>query len=241
MKCLWAFLFVAALCGGAEGARHRPYSPTASSTPRPAPSSVENCTQLVQLTEGPYWVDENIGASDLRSNLRYGVPLNLTLKIANGTLSALLGECVPIHHARVDIWHARYDGRYSDTMPDGTVGQKWLRAYQLTNSTGHVTFYTIFPGWYGGRTTHIHVRVRINAINSNIILYDNTTQLYFGDNVSNAIFSDVYPYNSRGLRDAFNSNDSLFESANVLNLTGSYNNADGYSSVAELSLPFASF
>jgi hypothetical protein len=43
------------------------------------------------------------------------------------------------------------------------TAQTFLRGIQTTNSDGNVTFTTIYPGWYQGRATHIHVEVTINA------------------------------------------------------------------------------
>ncbi|KAH7372441.1 hypothetical protein KP509_17G004600 [Ceratopteris richardii] len=225
---------------------HFPPSPTwpppPPSTPSPPPPpSASNCTQFAERTEGPYWIEENIKASNVRLNLTYGVPLNITFKIANGTLSEQAGECVPIEGARVDLWSARYDGVYSDVEEDGTVGETWLRGYQLTNSTGYVTFYTIFPGWYTSRTVHIHIRVRIYAEDGNTTLFEDTTQLFFNDTITAALFTDVYPYNSRGfaIRDTYNSNDPLFTSTNMIVLEGNYTDSDGYRSLVDMSLPYS--
>ncbi|KAH7372439.1 hypothetical protein KP509_17G004400 [Ceratopteris richardii] len=125
------------------------HTPSSSSPSSPYfPSSAPNCTQMAGLTQGPYWIEENIEASNVRLNLTYGVPLNITFKITNGSLSNEAGYCVPIKDARIDLWHARYDGKYSDEQKEKTLGETWLRGYLLTNSTGHATFYTIFPEQY---------------------------------------------------------------------------------------------
>ena len=78
----------------------------------------------------------------------------------------------------MDIWYASSAGHYSDYQVEGTLGQTWLRGYQMTNSSGYVTFNGTFPGWYTGRTTHIHIRVRLYS--GITTTYDDTTQLFFG-------------------------------------------------------------
>jgi protocatechuate 3,4-dioxygenase beta subunit len=35
----------------------------------------------------------------------------------------------------------------------------FLRGRQVSDANGLVTFTTIFPGWYNGRATHIHVHI----------------------------------------------------------------------------------
>ena len=39
------------------------------------------------------------------------------------------------------------------------ASQTFLRGIQTTNANGEVVFTTIYPGWYQGRATHIHVEV----------------------------------------------------------------------------------
>ena len=46
-------------------------------------------------------------------------------------------------------------GSYSGFNEEGT----FLRGAQVTNSEGIVQFTTIYPGWYMGRTVHIHAKV----------------------------------------------------------------------------------
>lgn len=203
-------------------------------------SSINNCSHLSEQAEGPYWLVEDIKTSNIRRNLSFGVPLNLTLKVADAAESSRFNRCVPITRARVDIWQARYDGLYSDEELDHTQGQTWLRGYQLTDNSGYAIFQTIYPGWYEGRTVHIHLRVRLYNSDGSTS-YDDTTQLYFDDDISDAIFKNVYPYNDRSgaVRDTYNSADSLFTSNNIISLTGSYLEKRGYSSTVELSVPFS--
>ena len=105
------------------------------------------------LTEGPFFVDENLNRSDLlagsiRPSVRNGVPLQVsfTLYKLAGTTHTLLKD------AHIDVWHADAIGVYSDENNpmnhEITSRQTWLRGYQVTDGTGSATFKTIFPGWY---------------------------------------------------------------------------------------------
>jgi protocatechuate 3,4-dioxygenase beta subunit len=68
--------------------------------------------------------------------------------------------CSALAGAQVDVWHADAAGVYSDEAVKNTTGQTYLRGYQITDSNGVVTFKTVIPGWYSGRTIHIHVMIR---------------------------------------------------------------------------------
>jgi len=212
-----------ALLGGAGAAAVAAgNAQTAATCVAPAPT----------MTEGPYWVDEKLFRSDIRTDpatgvARPGVPLNLTVKVQNTSG----GGCAALAGALVDIWHCDAIGIYSDESaynPGGgtgtvvTKGQKFLRGYQVTDDAGQVQFLTIYPGWYGGRTIHIHVRVRTYA--GTTVLDDFVSQFFFDDAISNAVLSQA-PYNTRtSARDTTNSNDMIYAGAAnssrmLLNLT----------------------
>lgn len=115
-------------------------------------SAVPACVVRPEQTEGPYYVDERLERSDIRveptdGSVKAGVPLALTFRISQ------IGEsCAPLAGATVDVWHCDAQGDYSDvtdrTEGFDTVGQTWLRGYQVTDENGEVTFKTIYPGWY---------------------------------------------------------------------------------------------
>jgi hypothetical protein len=67
-----------------------------------------------------------------------------------------------------------------------------------------VSFKTIYPGWYSGRTTHIHVKVHVGGNEVH------TGQLYFADATSAAVYRSRSPYRSRGQKDTPNAADSVF-------------------------------
>ncbi len=165
-------------------------------------------------------MDEKLFRSDIRTDpttgvARAGIPLTFTIAVQNSTGS----NCGPLAGALVDVWHCDSKGIYSDESaynPGGgtgtvvTTGQKFLRGYQVTDDNGEVRFTTIYPGWYSGRTIHIHVRVRTY---SGTTLLDNyVTQLFFDDTVSNAVLASS-AYSRTTSRDTLNSNDMVYEGA----------------------------
>jgi protocatechuate 3,4-dioxygenase beta subunit len=167
-----------------------------------------DCVAKPELTEGPYFVDERLNRSDIRSDpmtgvVKSGVPLVLTFKLHR--LES--GSCTPLAGAYVDVWHTDASGKYSDEAANDTVGQKYLRGYQVSDENGEAQFTTIFPGWYQGRTIHIHFKIRTFSGDSKT--YDFTSQLFFGDTTTAEVLSRA-PYSSRGTPDTSNSRDGIY-------------------------------
>src|SRR5204863_7313738 len=79
-----------------------------------------------------------------------------------------------------------------------------------TDDNGQVQFTTIYPGWYGGRTIHIHVRVR--TFSGSTLLDTFTSQLFFDDTVSNQVLT-LAAYNRTTRRDTTNTNDMVYTTA----------------------------
>jgi protocatechuate 3,4-dioxygenase beta subunit len=191
-------------------------SPAATAAPTSA--AVIACVVTPALTEGPYFVDEMLNRSDIRSDptsgaISDGVPLALTVRVYNTGAG-----CAPVSGAHVDIWHCNAEGLYSDESANGTVGQKFLRGYQVTDGDGDATFTTIYPGWYSGRTVHIHFKVRTYDGSSKT--YEFTSQLFFDDSLSDQVFSGA-PYSARPNRDTRNSNDNIYDDMMLMNVTQS--------------------
>ena len=84
-----------------------------------------------------------------------------------------------------------------------TTGQTFLRGTQRTDSKGVVTFQTIFPGWYRGRTTHVHYKV---FLDEKTVL---TSQIFFDEVVNQAIYADHEAYARQGQRDMLNADDGI--------------------------------
>lgn len=186
--------------------------PTLESTPSTeaaAGVALPSCVVAPAMTEGPYFVDENLNRSDIRVNtadgkVSEGTSLQLTLRV----LQAGSDGCTPLQGALVDIWHCDAQGVYSDVTDRSfsTVGQNFLRGQQVTDANGQVTFTTIYPGWYPGRATHIHFKVRSGASASQT--YEFTSQLFFDDAFSDKVFVQA-PYVKSG-RHTLNTEDGIF-------------------------------
>lgn len=168
-----------------------------------------SCVVRPEQVEGPYFVDERLHRIDIRSDptdgqVRPGTPLALTLLVSR--LNA--GGCQPLPGAQVDIWHCDALGVYSDVQDPGfnTLGQKFLRGYQTTDVRGEARFITLYPGWYPGRTVHIHFKIRTAPAQRS---FEFTSQLYFDDQLTDLVHR-AHPYATNGLRTARNHHDWIF-------------------------------
>lgn len=194
------------------------------------------CVVRPAQTEGPYFVDEQLNRSDIRSDpsggaIKPGTPLALTVVISR--LSG--GACRPLEGAHVDIWHCDATGLYSDVKDPRftTIGQKFLRGYQLTDAKGEARFLTIYPGWYEGRTVHIHVKVRTNPRDWRG--YEFTSQMYFDDAFTDRVYAAA-PYATRGPRTARNQDDRIFRRGGDRLILDPTPTADGYAAVFAVGL-----
>ncbi len=176
------------------------------------------CSLTPEETEGPYYFDVDSIRSDIRED-RQGVPLRLAIRIRDRA-------CEPLENAAVDIWHCDANGTYSGFEsasqggpggggPGGGSGptdeETYLRGAQVTDAGGIVQFTTVYPGWYPGRTVHIHAKVHVNK---QTVL---TTQLYFDEGVTEQVY-EREPYNANSGRDTLNEGDSIFDEALLLDL-----------------------
>jgi protocatechuate 3,4-dioxygenase beta subunit len=180
---------------------------------RPGRLLAQSCAVTPPETIGPYWVDEMLERADVRvdpsdGSVSPGVPLRLVINVLRGD-----DNCAPADGLQVDIWHCDTGGLYSDEAANGTVGRKFLRGYQVTDANGSVTFLTIYPGWYSGRTIHVHFRIR--TLDGATTAYDFASQLYFDDAISDAVLSES-PYNARGARNTTNADDTIFVPATLM-------------------------
>jgi protocatechuate 3,4-dioxygenase beta subunit len=153
------------------------------------------CVLTPELTEGPYF----LSGDKLRRNIaekRPGTPLTLNLSVLDAS------TCKPLANAAVDIWHCDSGGTYSGVS--GNTG-RFLRGIQKTNAKGIASFDTIYPGWYQGRTVHIHVKVHVGGNEVH------TGQLFFPDPLTDAVYRKA-PYSARGTRTTRNASDQIFAS-----------------------------
>jgi protocatechuate 3,4-dioxygenase beta subunit len=177
-------------------------APRSSSSNRTKTSGLDeaaHCRLTAEETEGPFYFEVDKVRSDIRED-RKGVPLRLAIRIRGAP------KCEPIKDAVVDIWHCDATGSYSER------GETYLRGLQIADRDGLVEFTTVYPGWYPGRTVHIHAKVHLDK---RTVL---TTQFYFDDDVSSRVYlEDPYPGESN--RDGFNSSDSLYRQELELTLS----------------------
>ncbi|MFT4118669.1 intradiol ring-cleavage dioxygenase [Bradyrhizobium sp.] len=164
-----------------------------------------SCILTPQAEEGPFYSDPKLVRSDITEG-RPGIPLRLRLRVIEA------GPCTPVTGARVDIWHCDAKGLYSafPGQSDGhdvdTTGGTFLRGTQITETSGWVTFDTIYPGWYDGRTTHIHFKV---FLGDRTVL---TGQTFLPDALNEFIYTNVPDYGDRARqRMVINANDHVIE------------------------------
>ena len=191
------------LPSGATGAASGPSAGAVATTNASLPPT---CVVRPGLTEGPVFVDEKLNRSDIRSDaangvVKAGAQLDLTFRVSK----VANGACTPLAGVQVDVWHCDAEGIYSDTTQLGmhTVGQKFLRGYQVTDANGVAQFTTIFPGWYTGRAVHIHFKMRTTQGN------DFTSQLFFDEAFTNEVYKQA-PYASRGEPKVKQADDGIF-------------------------------
>jgi protocatechuate 3,4-dioxygenase beta subunit len=208
---------VLAACGEDDETVKTPESTTTTST-EPLDEAAA-CKLTPELTEGPYYFDVDSIRSDIRED-RKGMPLRLRIRVRES------GSCEPLENAVVDVWHCDANGLYSgfESASMGGPGggrsdeETYLRGAQATNSDGIAQFMTVYPGWYRGRTTHIHVKVHLDKTT---LL---TTQLFFDEKVNEAVYRTA-PYSEATGRDVFNDNDGIFDESLVMTAK---KDGDGY-------------
>jgi protocatechuate 3,4-dioxygenase beta subunit len=159
-----------------------------------AASAESSCELTPEQTEGPYYLEDALVRRNVTEG-RPGAPLWLTLRVTDAS------ACAPISGAVVEIWHADANGNYSGY--NGFEGQTFMRGQQVVGDAGVATFRTVYPGWYTGRTVHIHVKVHVGGNTAH------TGQLYFDDAFTDAVYTRS-PYAQRGTRDTRNANDGIY-------------------------------
>ncbi len=228
---------------------------SASVTPQTATDATDlfagtnTCTLTPDTTQGPYYFDADKIRADIRED-REGVRLRLALKVQDSETCAVLPNAVvEIWHCDAAGLYSGAEDQSSGgggtppgpppengERPGGGPGggdqdlvptddKRYLRGAQVSNAEGVVEFTTIWPGWYMGRTVHIHVMVHVS--NERVL----TSQLMFDEELNSAVFARQ-PYAAHTGRDTFNDGDNIFEDSMLLKVA---QDGDGYLAAIVLS------
>lgn len=210
-------------------------APTAGATATPAAASpgavaAPSCIVRPALTDGPFFVDGKLDRSDIRSDpgtgaVSAGAPLALTFAVSrlSGT------SCTGLAGAVVDLWQCDALGVYSDVSGPG-AGRKFLRGFQRTDAQGLARFTTVYPGWYQGRTVHLHFKIRSGS-------QEFSSQLFFDDALSDTVFSQA-PYSQRPGRPTRNANDGIFGQSRGKLTLQCVPSGGGYTAAFDIGLTF---
>jgi len=176
------------------------------------------CAASPTETAGPFPI--KTPADLVRENIlgnKTGIPLLIEFTIQNTN-----NNCAVLEGAFVDIWQCDAKGNYSEysgQLDGNFTNEHFLRGRQSTDSNGKASFVSIYPGWYPGRTPHLHVEVK-NSSGSSLLI----TQVSFPEDVSDSVYATA---EYKGAADTNNSNDGIVGAANLADyVTG--NTTDGY-------------
>ncbi|NNE20479.1 MAG: intradiol ring-cleavage dioxygenase [Myxococcales bacterium] len=159
---------------------------------------MNRCTLYPEQAEGPFYLDLNSLRRDITEG-KDGAALRMQVRVE-------ATDCSPLRDLAVDVWHCDADGVYSGFPGQlgglDTSGQAFLRGTQVTDAGGLAEFETIYPGWYPGRTTHVHFKVHTSSS------MEATSQIYFPEVVTSEVYA-VSPYAARGQKDTPNLSDGI--------------------------------
>ena len=175
---------------------------SAETASTPAPALRPACTLTPAAIPGPFYFDPKLLRADIAEG-HPGAPLRLRLIVMD------VATCLPVSGARVDVWHTRADGFYSGYPGQGdqhnvdTSGGTFMRGTVIADARGEALFRTVYPGWYEGRTVHVHFKIFID--DKNML----TGQMYFPDALSQYVFANVGAYRRKAVRNVFNTSDEF--------------------------------
>jgi protocatechuate 3,4-dioxygenase beta subunit len=205
-------------------------------------AALPRCVGKPELTVGPYFLDKQLNRTDIRIEPSTGAespgtPLQLAFRvqqIANG-------QCSPLPGAMVDIWQCDAAGMYSgvnDRMVGfNTEGKKFLRGYQVTDASGIANFTTIYPGWYQGRSVHIHFKIRTpaQAALADQTAYEFTSQVFFNESLTDQVHK-AQPYAAKGSGRLRNERDGIYRQAGDVLLLNVALGQSGYATMFDVGL-----
>ncbi len=199
-------------------------------------TALPSCIVRPELTEGPYFVDEKLNRSDIRTDtsngaVSEGAPLTIAVLVSqiNGS------GCAPLANAQVDVWHCDAAGVYSDASDPGfnTKGKTFLRGYQVTDANGMAKFVTIYPGWYSGRAVHIHFKIRTNP--SGARGQEFTSQWFFDEALTDQVHAQA-PYAAKGRRTLLNDGDGIYRQSGGQTILDVKPSGEGYAATFTIGL-----
>jgi protocatechuate 3,4-dioxygenase beta subunit len=215
-----------------------------------------NCVMAQEETQGPYWFDVDSIRRDIREGrpgTRLDLALrvqDMSECKAGGEPAPVADAVVEIWHCDAGGVYSGFessstggpgsggpgsdgggetsDGSYSEGVQEASPSDDgtYLRGAQVTDPDGVARFVTIYPGWYRGRTVHIHLKVHVDKRN---VL---TSQLYMDEDVNSEAF-EAEPYAERTGRDTFNDGDGIFDETGIMAMTKT---GDGYRGVINLGI-----
>ena len=181
--------------------------------PPPTFRQLPQCVVTPAKTLGPCHTNDVPIRQDVTEGVT-GLPTRVSLRIVDA------GTCAPIANADVEIWHADVRGVYSgraarmcNAGDQAAQGAGFLRGRQLTDANGIANFITVYPGWYGGRTPHIHLRILVKQRELLI------SQLLFDDALNDLIYQGHPDYAKRPARSTTNQGDMMFSVADIARFT----------------------
>jgi len=168
----------------------------------PFPATVAACALAVTATEGPCTEAEDQVRTDISEGYT-GIPMRLALRVLDAS-------CKPVAGAKVKVWHTQINGSYSGNTPNNGMCLKdqadstkhYFRGAQTSDAAGRVDFDSCFPGWYRGRTVHIHFTVTVGGRST-------TSQLVFDQALVAEIFANHAEYKGYGQPDTTNATDNV--------------------------------
>lgn len=195
-------------------------------------SSLPSCVVVPELTEGPYYVNENLDRSDIRIDTSDGSVSEGAILTLDWVVSQVDGNaCIPLEGVLVDVWHCDALGNYSDVGNE--QGHDYLRGYQHTDASGKATITTVYPGWYQGRAVHIHFKIRTDANAASGLEF--TSQLFFDDALSAQVYASGV-YASKGTPDQLNATDGIYQQSQGMTLLDVAKDGDGYRATFEIAI-----
>lgn len=172
-------------------------------------STQPQCVLIPDKTLGPCHTNDVPVRQEITEGVA-GLPVWVQLRIVEAQ------TCAPVRDADVEIWHCNamgvYSGRAADMCNPGDEEARavaFLRGRQITDADGVASFLTVYPGWYSGRTPHIHMRILLDGSELKI------SQLLFDDSLNDLVYQGHPDYAGRPTRDTLNGGDGIFSASDA--------------------------